>query len=145
MPQSSTSILRAFSFAMIVSKAARVTLGSSAAQHVVGAEFEDHRVGAVSDRPVEPRQSARGGVAGDAGILDRDRDAFGLERLFELLRKRVRLGEPIAGGERIAECDNFDRTVRGLGHTRPEYKHGAGDQCNSCNNQAMDRDGSLPI
>src|SRR3546814_4924842 len=35
-----------------------------AAQAVVGAQFQDNRVGIVGQRPVEPRQPAGGGVTG---------------------------------------------------------------------------------
>ena len=45
-------------------------------------------------RPVEPAESAGGGVAGDAGIGDVDRDALGFERLGQLCRERRLPGSP---------------------------------------------------
>ncbi len=45
-------------------------LGIDAAQGVVRAELEDHRLGSVGDGPVEPREPAGGGVAGYPGIGD---------------------------------------------------------------------------
>ena len=78
---------RAFSRRTISSSASRVTFGSMPAQHVVGAELEDHGVGALRHRPVEPGEPAERGVAGDAGIDDLDREALGLERLLELGRE----------------------------------------------------------
>ena len=50
--------------------------GGDAAQHVVGAHFHDRRVGMIGQRPVQPRQPVRAGVAGDAGI-----DDFGVDPL----------------------------------------------------------------
>ena len=58
-------------------------LGIDPAQHVVGAELDDDGIGALRHRPVEPRKPAGGGVAGDPGIGDLDREALGLERLLE--------------------------------------------------------------
>ena len=117
----STAMLRAFSFARMSSSALPRDLGIDAAQHVVGAEFDDDRVGAVGDRPVEPRQSARGGVARDAGILDLDIVTPGLQRAFELRRKGVLRRQAVAGGERIAERHNLQRRIgpRGCGKAAP--------------------------
>ena len=72
-------------------------LGVHGAQHVVGAQFEDHRIGAVRHRPIEPRKPAGAGVARHAGIGDFDRKAFGLERPFELDRECV-LGRKLIAG-----------------------------------------------
>ncbi len=83
-------------------------LGIDAAQHVVGAKLEDHRVGAVRHRPVEPRQSARAGVAGNAGIGDLDGEPLGLERRLQLRRKRGAGRELKAGHQRIAEHHHLD-------------------------------------
>ena len=87
MPASSTGIWRSLSRRTISSSALRVTCGIDATQHVVGAKLHDDRVGAVRHRPVEPRKPARGGVAGNAGIGDLDRDAPWPQRRFELGRK----------------------------------------------------------
>ncbi len=102
---------RSLSRRTISSSASRVTLRIDAAQHVVGAELDDHRIGAVRHRPVEPRQPARGGVAGDARIGDLDREALGRERLLELGREGVVGRKPVAGGERIAERHDPDRPL----------------------------------
>jgi hypothetical protein len=64
--------LRSFSRASILSRFFSVIAGDDAAQHVVGAEFEDDQLRAVRDRPVEARQAAARGVARDAGIGDHD-------------------------------------------------------------------------
>ena len=40
----------------------------NSAQHIVGADFEDHGIGTLGYRPIQPRQYIRGGVAGNAGI-----------------------------------------------------------------------------
>ena len=65
------------------------------AQGVVGAEFEDHRLGAFRDRPVEAAEPAGGGIAGHPGIDDRRGDALGLERLPPALAgKAASAGSP---------------------------------------------------
>src|SRR3546814_10742787 len=62
-------------------------LGVEAAQPVVGAEFQNHRIGIIGQRPVEPRQAAGGGVAGVAGVEHHDVETVGAQRRFELFRK----------------------------------------------------------
>jgi hypothetical protein len=62
--------------------------GIDSAQHVVGAELDDHGVRSFRHRPVQAREAARGGVAGDARIADLGGDTPGFERPFELRRER---------------------------------------------------------
>ena len=95
---------RAFSRATI-SRSPAGTGGIDAAQHVVGAEFEDDAVGAVGDRPVEPFEPARCGVAGDARIDDLDLVTFAYKRPLQGGRKGGALGQAVAGSEAIAEDD----------------------------------------
>ena len=61
---------------IVVERGAR-HLRLDAAQHVVGAKFDDDRVGAFRHRPVEPGQPVGRGIAGDAGIGDVDGNALG--------------------------------------------------------------------
>ena len=65
-----------------------------AAQHVVGAELDDHPVHVVVERPADARQPAGGGVAGDAGVDHRHvrravRVQPGLELRHEALAPRA--------------------------------------------------------
>ncbi len=86
-----------------------------AAQHVVGAEFDNDRIGAVRHRPVEPGKAVGGGIAGDAGIGDRYGGAFGGKRRLQPRHKAVLVGKPVARGQRIAERDNMDRRLMDRG------------------------------
>ena len=61
----------------------------AAAQHIVGAEFDDQRVGPFGHAPVESRQTIGGGVAGDAGVDDLDVPALRFERARQHVRKRL--------------------------------------------------------
>jgi len=81
-----------------------------AAQGIVGAELENHRLSAFGHRPIEARQPARGGIAGDAGIRDGDLEPLGFERLFELRGKGLIYRQPKTGAERIAERHDPDGT-----------------------------------
>ena len=94
MPASSTAILRVLQPAQDGVERRRGHRRIDAAQHVVGAEFEDHRLGAVRHRPVEPGEPAGGGVAGHAGIGDLDGNALGLERAASLAGNAASAGRP---------------------------------------------------
>src|SRR5215831_2320678 len=50
-----------------------------AAQHVVGAELDDDRIGPLRHRPVEAGEATGSGIAGDPRIGDLDREALGPE------------------------------------------------------------------
>ena len=80
-----------------------------AAQHVVGAEFDDDRVGVLRHAPVEAREAVGGGVAGDAGVDDLDFPAFRLQRARQHVGKRLARRQAVAGGEAVAERDQLQR------------------------------------
>ena len=65
---------RYFSLSIMASRFLSALLRRNAAQCIIGAEFEDDALGAVGNRPVDPRQPARRRVARNAGIGDRDID-----------------------------------------------------------------------
>ncbi len=88
-------------------------LGIDPAQRVIGAEFQDHRLGAVRNRPVEAGEPARGGVAGHPGIGDLGGDAPGGQGALQPDRKRLIGSEAVSGGERIPERHDPERTVGG--------------------------------
>ena len=96
----------------MASSAALVSVRIDAAQRVVGAEFDDHGVGPVRNRPVQPGEPAGGGVARHAGIGDVDGEALGFERLRQLGRKGILRRQAITGGERIAEHHDLHRPRR---------------------------------
>ena len=84
-----------------------------AAQRVVGAEFDNHRVGAIGDRPIEPRQSISRRVAGDARIEHVDVQPACAQCLLELCRKRLRQRQAQSRSQGIAEGDELDRPLNG--------------------------------
>ncbi len=84
-------------------------LGLDAAQHVVGAEFDDDRIGALRHRPIEPGKPVGGGIAGDAGIGDVGADAVVGQRRLQPRHEAVFVGKAVARGQRIAERDDMDR------------------------------------
>ena len=109
MPASSSLAPLALILSIILSRLARTVAGVDAAQHVVGAEFEDHEIRLVGQRPVEPRQPARRRVAGRPAIDDLRVDPVGAQPRFELRRKALlgRQAEP--GGQAVAERQDLRR------------------------------------
>ena len=99
----------------MASMALRGTGRVEPAQHVVGAELEDHPVGAVGHRPVEPVEPAGGGVAGDARIGDLDLVALGLQGALQHGREGGLLRQAVAGAQAVAERHEADRLALRLG------------------------------
>ena len=77
------------------------------AQHVVGAELEDDRIGALRHRPVQPRQPVGGGIAGDAGIGDLGGDALAVSAACRRGTKPSLSGRPYPAVERIRRAPRF--------------------------------------
>ena len=84
-------------------------LGVGAAERIVGAEFDDNRVGIVPDRPVGASHAVARRVAGDRGIDDLHVVASRLQRRLEPARERGRLVEAVAGDQAVAKGDDPDR------------------------------------
>ena len=84
-----------------------------AAQHVVGAEFDDDAIGAVAERPVEAGETGGHRVAGDAGVDDADVVAALAQRRFEANGKGGAGRQTIAGRQAVAEGEEAQRP--GLG------------------------------
>ena len=84
-----------------------------AAQDVIAAEHDDHAVGALAKRPVEPRGRRLDGVAGDAGIDDFDIVPAPGQSGFKLLREPLAGIKPVAGDEAVSERHDLDwrRTI----------------------------------
>ena len=96
----------------MLSSALRVTFGIDPAQRVVGAEFDDHRLGAVGGTDQSSRPSPPDAVSPDTpGIDDSDGDALGLQRAWKLGREGLRGRQAVAGGQRVAQRHHFDRPV----------------------------------
>ena len=83
-----------------------------AAQHVIGTKFDDHRIGAVRHRPIEPGKAVRGRIAGDTGIRDLDGGPSRGERSLQPLDETIFERHTKSGRKRIAECDNMERLLR---------------------------------
>jgi len=90
--------------------------GLDRAQHVVGAKFEHHRIGALRHRPVEPGKSVRSRITGDAGVLHLGVYPARGQRRLQAWRESVLLRQAQTGGQGVAERDDLDR---GFGAGRP--------------------------
>ena len=73
------------------------------AERVVRAQFQDHPVGVVGERPVQPGKAGRGGVARIAAVDHRYGMAPLAQGPFELGRKRLVGGQPETGRQAVAE------------------------------------------
>ena len=109
MPVSSTGTCAAFSLSRMARRFFSVSAGRHAAQHVVGAQLQDHRIGMIGQRPVQPRQPAGRGVAGDAGIDDHRVDPRRLQRRLQLDGEFGARRQAIALGQAGAQRQNFHR------------------------------------
>ena len=94
MPASRIGRCAAFALSRIAASVSFVSVGLQAAQHVVGAEFDDQRVGVGRNRPVVAREAVLGGVARDAGVDHRDVKTLGSQRRLELVGKALPGGRP---------------------------------------------------
>ena len=90
-----------------------------AAQRIVGAEFEDHQRRLVSQRPIQPRQPARRGVARHPGIDHLRRDLVFLQPCFEPRRKRRLRRQPETGGQAVAKHQDFRHRRRCAARSQP--------------------------
>ncbi len=84
-----------------------------AAQRVVGAQGEDHQIGLVGERPIEPGQPARGGVARDAAIDDARVDAVLAQPPLEARREGLFGHQPITRGQAVAKIEHHRRPRQG--------------------------------
>ena len=105
-----------------------------AAQHVVCAEFQNDPVGSVLNAPLEPRPSVSGGIAGNPGIDHAHVIAVAPQGLLQHDREGGRLRQIIAGGEAVAEGDEFERS-RGDMFSKPEKRRNRKRKCDT----ALDR------
>ena len=85
-----------------------------AAQHVVGAEFEDHDVGLLGERPIESGEPSGRRIAGDPAIDDVNGEPIGAQFRLEPGRKRLVRRQAEAGSEAVAKGED----LRGLGDRR---------------------------
>ena len=98
-------------------------LGLEAAQHVVGAELDDQRVGVSRNRPVVPLKPVGGRVAGNAGIEHLDVPTLGAKRRLQAIRKGLAGRQTETSGQAVSQGDEADRPggcVRSRGHSRRE-------------------------
>ena len=95
--------------------------GLEAAQHVVGAEFDDQRVSVRWHRPVVSREPVRRRIARHARIEDLDIPTLGAKRGLQAIRKGLASRQAEAGGQAVSEDDEPDRPGRG-GRSRRENR-----------------------
>ena len=72
-------------------------------QSVVGAQFDDRRVGLVGEGPVKACQAAGGGIAGNPGVDDPNRLAGGAQRCLETGREGVWARQAVTRRQAVAE------------------------------------------
>ncbi len=74
-------------------------LGVEPTQSIVGAEFDNHRLGPFRNRPVQAAEPAGSGIARHPGIGDLNGDAFGRQRLCQFGGKSSVRRQTEAGAE----------------------------------------------
>ena len=87
--------------------------GRLTAQHVVGAELDDERVGVLRHRPVVAREAVRGRIAGDAGVDHLDVPALGAKRRFEAVGKSLARRQAVSSRQAVAQGHEAKRPRRG--------------------------------
>jgi hypothetical protein len=69
------------------------------AQPVVGAEFDDRRISAIGQHPVQARPATGGGIARHRPVDDRDRLALPGQGVLQARLKPIRPWQSEAGGQ----------------------------------------------
>jgi hypothetical protein len=103
-----------------------------AAQRIIGAKLDDHRIGGRVERPIKPGQSARARIARNASIqhahIVPTLDQCG----FQLGRKALAGRQAKAGGQTVAEREKGHRFgacggrhQQESGQDDREFRHGA--------------------
>ena len=103
----------AWALSRIAESACLGRLGLEAAQHVVGPEFDDQRVGVRRHGPVIARKPVRSRIAGHACIEDLDVPALGAKRCLQAIRKGLAGWQAESGGQAVSEDDEANRPRRG--------------------------------
>src|SRR5471032_1646903 len=100
-----------------------------AAQHVVAAQLHNHRIGMIGQRPVQPRQPARAGIARNTRIGDHRIDPAFLQRRLKLHGEFGARRQAIALGQAGAQRENLDRRGDSLPRSRQDQKQNYAKQC----------------
>ena len=90
-------------------------------QRIIGAEFDDHGVDILRQRPVEPGGAVERGIARDTAIDHFHVMSPGFQGGLQLDRKRVRRLEAVARGEAVAQRQQGDG-LGGSGIDHQEHK-----------------------
>ena len=100
------------------------------------ARFRGQRIGVFGHRPVVAGEAVRSRIAGNAGVDDLDVPAFGPERRFKSVGKRLAGWQTISSGQAVAQGDEAKRARR----------HGVRDQRQDrCEGQRLDEETQMPI
>jgi hypothetical protein len=84
-------------------------LGLEAAQHVIGPELDDQRVGVRRHGPVISRQPVCGRIAGHPGVEDIHVQTPGAKRRLQTIREGLAGRQAEAGGQAVSEDDEANR------------------------------------
>jgi hypothetical protein len=105
-------------------------VGMDSAQRVVRAQFEDHEVGFLGQRPVHSGEAALRGVARDSRIEDLYRFALCPQTRFELGREGGPWRNPEPGGETVAQNKDHHGARSGGGFSGEKTRHHAEPHAN---------------
>ena len=111
MPASITGMPRAFSRSTMASMARRGNRRIDAAQHVVGAEFDDDAIRPVGHRPVQPVEPGRGGIARHTRVDDFDLVPARPEGSLQNGREGGISRQPVARTQAVAESHDGQRAA----------------------------------
>ena len=93
-----------------------------AAQHVVGAELDDQRVGVRRHGPVISRQPVCGRIAGHPGVEDIHVPTPGAKRRLQTIREGLAGRQAEAGGQAVSQDDEANRPGRARRSRRENHR-----------------------
>jgi hypothetical protein len=99
-----------------------------AAQHVVGAEFQDDEIGILRYGPIETREPAARRIPRNAGIHDHDIVTLRPHGLLELFRKALAGIQTVSSHQAVSEADDLVRLGRGRRRQADEGQSRAGQR-----------------
>ncbi len=112
MPVSSTGMCFAASVSRMAPRFASILPGSRPRNPSLAPEFDDGRIRAVSQHPVEPRAATSTGVTGHRAVDDAHVITVSMQCLLQLHLEPLVVRQPIPRGQRIAENQQSQRRRR---------------------------------
>ncbi len=86
--------------------------GIDAAQGIVGAQFDNDGIGTLGQRPVQARETAGRGIAGNPGVDHQGIDVGRASSLaWSCATNPSSWGKAVTSGQAVAQGDNTDRIM----------------------------------